>query len=67
MKRVVITGAGGFVGSRLVQHYRDIWDITPLDHSRLELTDREAVHAALAGVRPRWASPPPRRRTPGPF
>ncbi len=52
MKRVVITGAGGFVGSRLVQHYRDIWDITPLDHSRLELTDREAVHAALAGAAP---------------
>lgn len=52
MKRVVITGAGGFVGSRLVQHYRDTWDITPLDHSRLELTDREAVHAALAGAAP---------------
>ena len=52
MKRVVITGAGGFVGSWLVQHYRDIWDITPLDHSRLELTDREAVHAALAGAAP---------------
>lgn len=52
MKRVVITGASGFVGGRLAAHYRDRWDSTPLDHKALDLTDHEAVHAALQAAAP---------------
>lgn len=48
MRRVFLTGARGFVGSRLAHFYRNQWDIEGPSHSQVELTSREQVESALA-------------------
>jgi dTDP-4-dehydrorhamnose reductase len=53
MTRVLVTGAGGQVGREL---QRAAWppgfDLSPVDHSQLDITDESAVRALFERVRP---------------
>lgn len=49
--RVLITGAGGQVGRELVDAFRG-WDVAAADRHRLDVTDRDAVVAAITTLRP---------------
>ena len=49
--RVLITGAGGQVGRELVAAFAD-HEVLAVDHATLEVTDRQAVLAAVTSTRP---------------
>ena len=44
MKRVLLTGATGFVGSRLVQAYKNCWQLDAPNREQLDLTNRAQIH-----------------------
>lgn len=44
MKKVLVIGATGLVGSRFVELAKDRLDITAIDEKTLDITDREAVN-----------------------
>ncbi len=48
--RVVVTGAGGLLGSTVAKLYGD--RAVAFDHASLDITDADAVHAAIEGARP---------------
>jgi len=50
--RVAITGAEGLFGYGLVAAFSTRHEVFPLIHSQADITDREAVRAALEQVRP---------------
>lgn len=50
--KLMITGAGGFLGSRLAAHFRPAYEIWCPSHRELDLTDAEAVRCALKKERP---------------
>ncbi len=43
MKKVLVTGATGLVGSRFVEQASDKFEITPLDQTTLDITDQPAI------------------------
>ena len=43
MKKILITGASGFVGSRVVARWRNEYAILAPSHAELDITDRESV------------------------
>ena len=43
MKKLLITGASGFVGSRVVARWRNEYAILAPSHAELDITDRESV------------------------
>ena len=43
MKKLLITGASGFVGSRFVERWRNEFEILAPSHSELDITDAKAV------------------------
>lgn len=43
MKKILVTGASGFVGSRFVARWRNEFQILAPTHSELDITDRESV------------------------
>ena len=49
--KVLVTGAGGQVGTELLAAFPG-HDVVGLDHGRLDVGDREAVHAAVAAEAP---------------
>ena len=49
--KVLVTGAGGQVGTELVAAFPG-HDVVGLDHDRLDVGDREAVHAAIGAETP---------------
>jgi dTDP-4-dehydrorhamnose reductase len=49
--KIVITGANGQLGTAL-QHALSSCDLSALDHARLDITDANAVRAAIADARP---------------
>ena len=52
-RRVLITGAGGQVGREATELFTAAgWDVTGFGHGELDVTDREAVLAAVASVSP---------------
>lgn len=52
MKKILITGAGGFLGSRLAIHFKDKYDLLMPSHSELNVSREEAVRAYLEEYRP---------------
>lgn len=46
-KRILITGAGGFVGRNLAEYLKEKYSVFPVTHSELELTDESAVKAYI--------------------
>ena len=41
--KIMVTGAGGFVGSRLTAYYGEKYDVWGVTHKDLDLTDEAAV------------------------
>src|SRR5690348_6391822 len=50
--RVLVTGAGGLLGSAIVDEFRSGAVLQPAGHRDLDVTDERAVHAFVARVRP---------------
>lgn len=53
-RRVLITGAGGFLGSRLLKYFKELNGYEPLGitHRELEISDSLAVSAFIKAIRP---------------
>ena len=45
MKKILITGASGFVGSRVVARWRNEYAVLAPTHAELDITDRESVNS----------------------
>ena len=43
MKKILVTGASGFVGSRVVARWRNEYAVLAPSHAELDITDRESV------------------------
>ncbi|MEE0870788.1 MAG: NAD-dependent epimerase/dehydratase family protein, partial [Bacteroidaceae bacterium] len=52
MKKVLVTGGSGFVGSRFVHRWQGEYEILAPRHGELDITDADAVAAYLAMHRP---------------
>lgn len=51
-KRMVVTGAQGFLGSRVVAYYSVTYDVVALGHGDLDITNRESVMEKLTELHP---------------
>ena len=50
--RVLVTGAGGLLGTAIVREFSGVAEVLPLDHAALDIADDAAVAAAMARHRP---------------
>ncbi|MBD9156478.1 MAG: NAD-dependent epimerase/dehydratase family protein, partial [Lachnospiraceae bacterium] len=50
--KIMVTGAGGFVGSRLTAYYGGKYDVWGVTHKDLDLTDEAAVFKTVENYRP---------------
>lgn len=51
-KRILITGAGGFFGTRFINRYSNEFDIKGTDVAQLDITDADAVSAMFDEFKP---------------
>ncbi len=52
MKKILITGASGFVGSRTVAALQDAFELITPSHSELDITSEEAVESFISSTQP---------------
>ena len=52
MERLLVTGASGFLGSRIVDYYSEKFEVYAPRHEEMDITDRENVYAVFQKVRP---------------
>ena len=52
MKKLLITGAGGFLGKRAAAYYQDRYDVTACKHADLDIADPEDVRRVFDRVQP---------------
>jgi dTDP-4-dehydrorhamnose reductase len=50
--KIIITGAGGFVGKELTQYFSAKHEILPLAHQALDITDGHTVRRSITDLRP---------------
>lgn len=54
MEKLLVTGASGFLGSRVAAFYRDRYDVCAPGRGELDITDADGVRAAFRRIRPRF-------------
>lgn len=52
MKKLLITGASGFVGKRIAEFYRGKYEVYAPRHREMDITDEKSVYAVLEEFRP---------------
>ena len=52
MKKVIITGAGGFVGARIAHHMKDRWEIVTFPRGMMAQAPMEEIEAFILGAKP---------------
>ena len=52
MVKIGVTGADGFLGSRILRFYQDKFDMTGYRHTDMDFTDPEEAEAVLKKDRP---------------
>ena len=52
MKKILVTGASGFVGSRLVERWKEEYSILAPRHGEMDITDADAVEEFITRNRP---------------
>lgn len=52
MKRLLITGASGFLGSRIALYYKEKYEVIAPSHSEMDITNAEDVRCFLEEKRP---------------
>lgn len=52
MKRLLVTGASGFLGSRIIEYYKDRYEICTPPHTEMDITDQEQVFRIFHDFRP---------------
>ena len=52
MKKILLTGAGGFVGSRICQQWQDRYELCTLPRGFLRTADEAAIRAQVETLRP---------------
>ncbi|MDX5592181.1 NAD(P)-dependent oxidoreductase [Pseudovibrio sp. SPO723] len=51
-KKILITGANGFFGTRFIKKYQEQFDITATDVEQLDITNADMVDAMFSSVKP---------------
>ncbi|MBD5499732.1 MAG: sugar nucleotide-binding protein [Lachnospiraceae bacterium] len=52
MKKLLVTGASGFVGSRTVEFYREKYEVYAPFHREMDITNQESVYTAFESFQP---------------
>lgn len=50
--KILVTGAGGFLASRLIEMYRERYQVTGLTHRQLDILKPEAIREIMEQLRP---------------
>lgn len=52
MKKILVTGGSGFLGSRVVKYFAKKYDVFAPSHQQMDITDAESVNEAMEAFRP---------------